>query len=299
MRILLAGGSGFIGTTLARALVARGHQVTVLSRSGQGTEPRVSYLRGNVATGEGLEQACANQDAVVYLVGIIRERGGQTFQLAHLEGVRHTIAAMQAQGVRRLVHMSALGAALGTGSRYFETKALAEQAVLASGLEAVVLRPSLVFGPGDDFFGGVLRGLVTAPAPFIPMIGDGHFPFRPIWVGDVAQAFAQALEAPKPDPTPCNLVGPTEYTFRQLLLAVRQVLGSRKPLLPLPIALMDLLVPLLNLLPFSPLTLDQYRMLKAGNTADPAPMLARFQLELRPLEAELPQILKKTLPVRV
>ena len=176
MRVLLAGGSGFIGTALTRALVARGHRVTVLSRSGQGNEPQVSYLRGNVATAEGLQQACANQDAVVYLVGFIREKGGQTFQLAHLEGVRHTIAAMQSLGVGRLVHMSALGATLGSGSRYFETKALAEQAVLASGLEAVVLRPSLVFGPGDDFFGGVLKGLVTAPAPFIPMIGDGHFP---------------------------------------------------------------------------------------------------------------------------
>lgn len=299
MRVLLVGGSGFVGTTLTRALLARDHHVTVVSRTGKGSEPGVTYLSGNAATGTGLAQACASQDAVVYLVGIIRESRAQGFQLAHVEGLRHTIAAMQAQGVGRLIHMSALGAARGTGSRYFESKALGEEAALASGLEVEVLRPSLIFGPGDDFFGGVLRGLVQAPAPFIPMIGDGHFPFRPIWVGDVAQAFLQALEAPQTNPVPCNLVGPREYTFRQLLLEVRNTLGSRKPLLPIPLGLMDLLVPVLNLLPFSPLTLDQYRMLKAGNTADPAPMLARFQLELRSLETELPVILKKSLPVTV
>lgn len=299
MNILLIGGTGYVGSHLTRTLLARGHAVYTLSRqarptgrvreAGQGAR----HVRGNAATGEGLEEAVQGMDAVVYLVALIRERGGQTFQTTIVDGVRHTIAAMRKAGIGRLLHMSALGAARGTGSRYFEAKAEAEEWVRGSGLEWTIFRPSLIFGEGDEFFGGVLRGLVSAPLPFIPQIGDGHFPFRPVWVGDVAEAFAQALEKPQTIGQAYELVGPREYSFRQLLLLVKEALGSSKPLLPIPLFLMDLLVPLMSPLPFAPITLDQYRMLKAGNTADPAPMRAVFALEERSLEAELPNILTR------
>jgi uncharacterized protein YbjT (DUF2867 family) len=299
LNILLIGGTGYVGSHLTRTLLARGHAVYTLSRKarptgrvrdvGQGAR----HVRGNAATGEGLEEAVQGMDAVVYLVALIRERGGQTFQGTIVDGVRHTIAAMRKAGVGRLLHMSALGAARGTGSRYLEAKAEAEEWVRGSGLEWTIFRPSLIFGEGDEFFGGVLRGLITAPLPFIPQIGDGHFPFRPVWVGDVAEAFAQALEKPQTIGQAYELVGPREYSFRQLLLLMQQALGSRKPILPIPLFLMDLLVPLVSPLPFAPITLDQYRMLKAGNTADPGPMQAVFALEGRSLEAELPAILAK------
>jgi NADH dehydrogenase len=290
LKVLLIGGTGYVGSHLTRRLLARGYAVHTLSRR-QHTAQGVRHLRGNAATGEGLEAAVQGMDAVVYLVALIRERGGQTFQATIVDGVRNTIAAMRKAGVGRLLHMSALGAARGTGSRYFEAKAEAEEWVRASGLEWTIFRPSLIFGEGDEFFGGVLKGLVRAPLPFIPQIGDGHFPFRPVWVGDVAEAFAQSLEKPQTIGHSYELVGPQEYSFRQLLLLVRQALGSSKPLLPIPLFLMDLLVPLMSPLPFAPITLDQYRMLKAGNTADPAPMRSAFALEERSLERELPQIL--------
>ncbi|RDI95128.1 complex I NDUFA9 subunit family protein [Meiothermus sp. QL-1] len=292
MRVLLVGGSGYVGTHLARHLLQLGHQVTVASRRGEGPL-KVRYVVADAARGEGLDEAARGQEALIYLVGIIRERGDQTFHQAHVEGVRHALVAAQRAGIRRFVHMSALGATRGTGIRYFETKALGEELVQQSGLDWTVLRPSLIFGEGDEFFGKILRGLVTAPLPFIPLIGDGRFPFRPIWVGDVAAAFAQALERPSTFYRSYNLVGPKEYTFRQLLLLVREALGSRKPLLSIPLALMDLLVPLLSPLPFSPITLDQYRQLKLGNTANPTYMRQAFSLEERSLEAELPVILKR------
>jgi NADH dehydrogenase len=125
----------------------------------------------------------------------------------------------------------------------------------------------------------------------VPQIGDGSFPFRPIWVGDVAACFAQALGNPATIKQSYDLVGPREYTFRELLLAVRAALGSSKPLFPIPLGLMDRLVPLMSLLPFSPITTDQYAMLKAGNTADPARMNSTFRLEGRRLEEELAGIL--------
>lgn len=291
MKVLLVGGSGYVGSHMARHLMAQGHQVTVASRRGKGPLEGVRYVTADAARNQGLLEAAQGQEALIYLVGIIRERGDQTFQQAHLEGVRHSLAAAQAAGISRFLHMSALGASRGTGSRYYESKALGEERVQASGLDWTILRPSLIFGQGDEFFGGVLKGLVTAPIPFIPLIGDGHFVFRPIWVGDVAAAFAQALERPQTVQRSYNLVGPKEYTFRELLLLVRDALGSRKPLLPIPLALMDWVVPLISPLPFSPITKDQYRQLKMGNTADPVYMRQAFSLEERPLESELSRIL--------
>ncbi|GIW33085.1 complex I NDUFA9 subunit family protein [Meiothermus sp.] len=292
MKVLIVGGSGYVGSHLARHLLEQGHQVTVASRRGEGPLAGVRYVMADAAKDENLQQAAQGQEALIYLVGIIRERGDQTFRQAHVEGVRHSLAAARMAGIRRFVHMSALGTARGTGSRYYETKAEGEELVQASGLDWTILRPSLIFGQGDEFFGGILKGLVTAPIPFIPQIGDGSFVFRPIWVGDVARAFEQALSRPHTFYRSYNLVGPKEYTFRELLLLVRDTLGSRKPLLPIPLALMDRVVPLISPLPFSPITLDQYLQLKMGNTADPVYMRNVFSLEERTLEVELPGILK-------
>ncbi|HEU4742013.1 MAG TPA: complex I NDUFA9 subunit family protein [Meiothermus sp.] len=300
MNVLVVGGTGFVGTHLARRLLQQGHRVQVLSRRATGSVGGARYIRGNAATGEGLAPAMKDAEAVIYLVAIIRERGDQTFRQAIVEGTRNTLEAARAAGIRRYLHMSALGTARGTGSRYFEAKAEAEELVRASGLDWTIFRPSLIFGEGDDFFGGVLRGLVRGgtqnglwypPAPVIPQIGDGRFPFRPVWVGDVAEAFAQALEKPQTIGQTYPLVGPQEYTFRELILRVRDRLGSRKPLLPIPIFLMDLAVPWLSRIPGFPLTMDQYRMLKVGNTADPQAMRQDFDLEWRSLETELPIIL--------
>lgn len=291
MKVLIVGGSGYVGSHLARHLLEQGHQVTVASRRGEGPLAGVRYVMADAAKDEGLLEAAQGQEALIYLVGIIRERGDQTFRQAHVEGVRHSLAAARAVGIRRFVHMSALGTARGTGSRYYETKAEGEELVQASGLDWTILRPSLIFGQGDEFFGGILKGLVTAPIPFIPQIGDGSFVFRPVWVGDVALAFEQALSRPHTLHRSYNLVGPKEYTFRELLLLVRDTLGSRKPLLPIPLALMDRVVPLLSPLPFSPITLDQYIQLKMGNTANPVYMRGAFSLVERSLEVELPGIL--------
>lgn len=291
MKVLVVGGSGFVGTHLVGHLLGQGHQVRVVSRAGKGSVAGASYQQADAATNQGLKEAAWGQEAILYLAGIIREKAGQSFQQVHVDGVRHSLEAAKAAGIRRFVHMSALGAAKGTSSRYFESKAQAEEWVQSSGLDFTIFRPSLIFGPGDDFFGGVLKGLVTIPAPFIPQIGDGRFPFRPVWIGDVVAAFEQSLGLPQTIGQAYNLVGPDEYSFRQLLLLVRDTLGSRKPLLSIPLALMDLLVPVMSILPFTPITMDQYRMLKAGNTADPTPMRQTFSLEQRTLKSELPRIL--------
>jgi NADH dehydrogenase len=274
---------------LIELLLAKGHRVMVLSRRRANFPVEVEVALGDVVSGEGLAAASASAEAVIHLVGIIRETRGQSFEQVHAEGTRNVVSAAREAGVKRYLQMSALGAAKGTGSRYFETKARAEEIVKASGLDWTIFRPSLIFGRGDEFFGLVLKGLVSAP--LIPQIGDGRFLFRPIYVGDVASAFEQSLSRPATIGRSFDLVGPTEYTFRELLLLVRDALGSRNPILPVPLWAMKLAVPLLQILPNPPITRDQFAMLLRGNTGDPALMQQHFDLRLEALPEHLPAIL--------
>lgn len=291
MNILVTGASGFVGRHLLEHLLATGHRVIALSRRRANFPVEVEVALGDVVSGEGLAAASASAEAVIHLVGIIRESGDATFDRVHVEGTRNVVAAAREAGLRYL-QMSALGAAKGTGSRYFESKAQAEEIVKASGLDWTIFRPSLIFGLGDEFFGQTMKGLVAAPV--IPQIGDGRFLFRPVHIGDVAAAFEQALARPATIGRSFDLVGPTEYTFRELLLLVREALGSSRSILPVPLWAMKLAVPLLQVLPNPPITKDQFAMLLQGNTADPGPMQAAFDLRMERLPEQLPAILMRS-----
>ncbi|MGQ9511326.1 MAG: NAD(P)H-binding protein [Thermaceae bacterium] len=279
--IAVIGGTGFLGRRVVETLQARGHPVLVLARREAPLPPGVLFrrvdLKREVPDLEGVK-------AVVYLPGIIRG-SREAFYQTHVLGVERTLEGMRAHGVRRLVHISALGARRKTGSLYFETKALGEEKVEGSGLDWTILRPSLVFGPGDGFFCGVLKSLARLPLPFMPLVGDGRYPFRPIYVGDVALAVARSLEVGFLGRL--DLVGPREYTLRELSLLVQRALGLRKPLLSVPVSLLGLLARL----PFAPITSDQLRMLLLGNTAPLPEALSNLVGELRSLEELLPQYL--------
>lgn len=291
MKILVTGASGFVGTRICERLAADGQQVTGLSRSSTARlPPGVSSVQGDVISGAGLAAALTGMDAVIHLVGIIRERGDATFERVHVQGTRNVVAAAEAAGVSRFVHMSALGVGSGSGSEYHTSKAQGEEMARTSDLEWTIMRPSLIFGVGDDFFAGTLRQLVTLP-PLIPVVGTGEYLFRPVWLGDVATAFTRALERTETVRQTFELVGPREYTLRELLLLVRDTLQLRKPLVNVPLPLMRLGVSLFRLLPNPPITRNQFLMLLAGNTGDPAPAAAAFGLELTDLSARLPEIL--------
>lgn len=291
MNIVITGGSGFVGRHLL-ALLQQTAEHELISLSRAGTAPAgVIGKAANVITGEGLAEAMQTADAVVHLVGIIRESGQATFENVHLEGTRHVLSAAREAGVSRHIHMSALGASLEAASRYSKTKAQAEYLVQQSGLDWTIFRPSLIFGEGDEFFGKVLKQLVST-APVIPQIGDGSFMFRPVWVGDVARAFAQALDNAATIGKSYDVVGLHEYSFRQLLQLMCEVLAIDKPIVPVPLGLMRLGIPLMRVLPQPPLSRDQFLMLLAGNTAEITP---EFRETFDLLWRDLPTVLRETL----
>lgn len=288
MKILVTGASGFVGRAVTQELLGAGHQVWAGSRRGEG-QGAAQGVPLDVTDPGSVQRAVAqaDPDAVIHLVGIIQEVGAQTFERVHVEGTRNVLAAAPRRA--RYVHMSALGAREDSDSRYSSSKARAEALVRASGLGWTIFQPSLIFGVGDDFFGRVLRELVST-APVVPQIGDGSFPFRPVSVQDVARAFVGALITPQSVGQTYALTGPREYTFRQLLELELRALGKSKPIVPVPLALMNLAVPLMGLLPKPPITKDQYAMLKEGNTAPNEPARTVFGLPMLTLDDQLPQI---------
>ncbi|HTO89349.1 MAG TPA: complex I NDUFA9 subunit family protein, partial [Thermoanaerobaculia bacterium] len=197
MKILVTGGTGFVGTHLVNALLRRRHEVAVLERRPGSARNRynqpVEIASGNVLDRASLERAAAGRQAVIHLVGIINEKGEQTFDRMHREATENVVAALGRTGVRRLLHMSAMGTAEDAPSQYARTKAAGERAVRASGLDWTVVRPSIVFGPGDGFV-SLLAPIVAWNPGFIPVIGPGTTRFQPVSVYDVARVFANGLE---------------------------------------------------------------------------------------------------------
>ncbi len=239
MKILVTGGTGFVGTHLINALARRGHEVAVLERRPGGARNRfnrpVEGVRGDVLDRASLERAAAGRDAVIHLVGIINEKGEQTFDRMHREAVENVVAAMAAVRVRRLLHMSAMGAAREAPSEYARSKAAGERAVQASDLQWTVFRPSIVFGPGDGFV-SLLAPIVRWNPGFIPVIGPGTTRFMPVSAHDVARVFADALEKPETAGRSFEVGGPQTFTLNEIYREIAIAVGKpRKPLVHLPL----------------------------------------------------------------
>jgi len=306
--VTVFGGSGFIGAQAVRQLAKAGWRIRVAVRNPakayamrlHGDVGQIDIVQANVRNTPSLRRALAGATASVNLVGVLRETGRQGFQALQAMGARNVAAAARAEGVGRVVQISAIGADANSASKYARTKAEGEAAVREIYPDAVVVRPSIVFGPEDDFFNRFAA--MAQLSPVLPLIGGGHTRFQPVFVGDVGKALAAAAVAPETAGHTYELGGPAAYSFRELMELMLAEIGKRRVLLPLPWPAASLLGAAGDAanglagavgasLP-TPVTADQVILLKTDNVVSGAyPGLAELGITPTTLEAVLPSYL--------
>ncbi|UCF19664.1 MAG: complex I NDUFA9 subunit family protein [Gemmatimonadota bacterium] len=266
--VFLTGGTGFVGRQVVRCLLGRGHRVRALVRdpdsAGALRDQGVELAVGDITAEAGLAEAAAGCDAVVHLVGIIRERPPSvTFEAVHTRGTLRVVEAARRAGVKKIVHMSALGARP-DGTAYQRTKYEAEELVRRSGLRFVILRPSIIVGEGGEFV-DTLRNLVCR-LPVTPVIGDGSYRLQPVDVRDVAIAFAQALERTDLEGRRYEIGGPHKLTYNRIVEIFGEEFGTRRRKIHVPLSFVRPLVDLASnwRLP-APINSEQLAMLLEEN----------------------------------
>jgi NADH dehydrogenase len=292
---LVVGGSGFVGRHLVAALAARGARVTVPTRRRERAKhlillPTVDVVEADVRDSRVLAGLAAGRDAVVNLAGILHskrarpgEEGpnhyGPQFAQAHVELAQSVVAACREAGVKRLLHMSALGADAKAPSEYLRSKGVGEQMVLAADdLAATVFRPSVIFGPEDGFLNLFARLAALLP---VLVLGSPGARFQPVYVGDVVRAFIAALESREAEGKRYDLCGPREYTLRELLEQVCRITGHRRLIIGLPDSLSYLQAWMMEFLPVPLLTRDNYHSMQVPSVCDCA-----FPFGIQPVTLE-------------
>ncbi len=274
--VTIFGGSGFVGRNVVRALAKRGYRVRVAVRRPDlagflqplGAVGQIHAVQANIRNRASIDRAVAGSDAVVNLVGILYEAGKQSFDAVQAAGPAAIAAAAKAAGAGRFVQVSSIGADPGSPSHYARSKAAGEAGVLKAFPEAVILRPSIIFGPEDDFFNRFAAMARISPA--LPLIGGGHTRFQPVFVGDVAEAVALGVDGKAKPGTIYELGGPEIETFKALLERTLAETGRKRILAPLPFGLARIKASFLQLLPKPPLTVDQLRQLARDNVVSEA-----------------------------
>jgi NADH dehydrogenase len=278
MRIAVIGGTGFVGGYLVDALLDASHAVSLMVRRGSEEKVQADASRkisGDVSDKSAVEATVEGCDAVIYCVGILRESParGVTFESLQFDGVVRAVDAAKKNGVRRFLLMSANGAKV-PGTPYQETKKRAEDYLLASGLDATVFRPSVIFGDPKgkmEIATQLYRDVVRPPVPAPGFrTSAGHVQMSPVHVADVADAFVKALADDSTFGKTYELGGPEILSWSDMITRVAKAVGTDKWILPVPVGLMKFGATLFDWLPFFPVTRDQLTMLAEGNTVDPS-----------------------------
>ncbi len=273
--VTVFGGSGFLGRHVVRALARRGYRIRVAVRRPElagflqplGYVGQIQLVQANLRYPQSVRRAAEGADAVVNLVGILSPSGRQSFKAVQAFGAR-AVAEAAAQAGARLVHVSAIGADAQSESVYARTKAEGEAAVRELVPDAVILRPSLVFGPEDEFFNKFAAMARLSPA--LPLIGGGQTRFQPVFVGDVAAAVEAAVDGKAKAGTTYELGGPEVRTFEELLKLTLHEIGAKRPLVTLPFGFASFLAGIVEHFPMAPLTSDQVTLLKTDNVVSQA-----------------------------
>ncbi len=302
MKVFVTGGTGFVGRELAHRLYDAGHTIRLLVRKPNSRTIRDLASRcaaevhpGDVLRPDPLRASMQGADAVIHLVGIISEVGPGTFENIHIRGTQNVLAAAQQAGIRRFIHMSALGTRPSAASRYHQSKWLAEEAVRHSHLDWTIFRPSLIYGPGDQFTN--LFAKIIRLSPVVPVVASPRARFQPVSVEAVAQAFVKSLTIPKSIGQTCDLCGPETFTFEEMLDRILAVMGRKRLKVRVPLwlarcqaACLEFIFPrLLRKAP--PLNRDQLIMLQEDNVGNPAPANGLFDLAHVPFDQGIALVL--------
>jgi len=299
--VTVFGGSGFVGAQAVRQLAKAGWRIRVAVRNPNlayrmrmlGDVGQIDLVQANVRNPASVQRALEGSTAAMNLVGVLYEGGRQGFQAIHAMGAKTVAEAARQQGVTRLVQMSALGADANSASKYARTKAEGELAARAVYADAVVIRPSVVFGPEDRFFNRFAQ--LASVSPVLPLIGGGATRFQPVFVGDVGKALAAATTLEAAAGGTYELGGPAVFSFRQLMEMMLAEIARKRILAPIPFPVASLLGKagdaVAGFLP-PPLTSDQVELLKSDNVVSGAyPGLADLGVTPTTLEAVLPTYL--------
>ena len=296
--ITIFGGSGFLGRHIVRALANDGWRIRVAVRrpnvanflKPMGRVGQIQLLKANVNDDASVDAAMKGADATVNLVGVLTQRGSQNFRALHADAAERIAKAAAAHGAVRLLHVSALGANKDSRSVYARTKAEGEERVRAAFPNATIFRPSVVFGPEDDFFNrfaGLARML-----PALPLIGGGKTRFQPVYAGDVAQAVVRALNEQAAAGKVFELGGPEVLTLKEIMQLVLKQTHRKRLLVPVPFGLARVKAAFLGLLPKPMLTIDQVRLLESDNVVAPGALgLRELGVTATAAEAILPSYL--------
>lgn len=280
MKVLVTGGTGFVGREVVRQLREAGHELRLLPRAanlvGQPSRlveaPAGGTPAGTVTGGDACATSMAGCDALIHLVGIISEVDDQNFENVHTRLTERIVNAAKQAGVRRFIHMSALGTRANAVARYHQTKWAAEEIVRASGLDWTIFRPSIIYGPGDGFVNLFAR--LSRFSPVVPLVGGGHSRFQPISVENVARCFVNALTEPQAIGKTFDLCGNEQLALREIVDAILAATGRRRGKLPLPFGIAHVQAAAAEFL-FGkilgkppPLNRDQLVMLREDNVGD-------------------------------
>ncbi len=299
--VTVYGGSGFLGRHVVRGLAQRDFRIRVAVRRPElanhlqplGKVGQIHAVQANIRNGASVEAAARDAHVLVNLVGLLFEHGRQRFDTVHTVGAEQVALAANAHGAR-LVHISAIGADENSQSYYARSKAAAERLVLAAQSDAVIMRPSIIFGPEDDFFNRFAA--LAQLSPVLPLIGGGKTRFQPVFVGDVAAAIADAVDGKARADTIYELGGPEVRTFKQLMQYVLATIERKRLLVPIPFFVAKLKAMFLQFMPTPLLTPDQVDLLRADNVVSEqaiaeARTLQGLGIKPEPLEAIVPSYL--------
>ena len=301
MKVLVTGGTGFVGRAVVAQLRRNEHEISLLVRDANAPaalslvrQHGVELRPADFQNPSSLIRACMDIDAVIHLVGIISEFGGQTFHNVHTVATGNLLHAAVENGVRRFVHMSALGTRDGAVSRYHQSKWEAENSVRRRGLNWTIFRPSILYGPGDHFL--TLFSRIARRSPLLPVLGRGNGLLQPINVEAVAECFAKSLETPEAVGGTYDLCGRERLSFEALLRQLLHAMELRRGLFKLPwpaarlnAAFLEWFFPKVLGQP-SPLTRDQILMLQEDNIGNPEAAEALFQYPIIPLGIRLAEL---------